>query len=190
MKNNSKEALDQIFAGWVDNHSEQLLNRACFMISNKEDAKDLVQDVFMVAYSKLETFESNSSPYTWLSAILQNKISDMYRKKYKSSTTTSFDSTFSKHGEWIEEDVLNSWDGLESSNILDDEEFNLIFDGCIDKLPEKWKFVIQQSYLQEQEATNICGDMDISLNNYWKILQRSRLQLRKCIDTNWFKFDI
>lgn len=189
MIKNDKESLDLIFIEWIDSHSEKLLNRAFYMTSNKEDAKDLVQDVFIIAYSKLETFENKSSSYTWLMAILQNKICDMYRKKYKTSSTTSFDSIFSKHGEWINEDGLNSWDGLETSNILDDEEFNLVFDGCIDNLPVKWKLVVQQSYLQQQGASSICKEMNISLNNYWKILQRSRLQLKDCIDINWFKFN-
>lgn len=186
----NKESLDLIFAEWIDNHSEKLLNRAYYMISNREDAKDLVQDVFMIAYSKLETFEHKSAPYTWLSAILQNKISDIYRKKYKSSPTINFDSIFSKHGEWINDDVSNSWGGFENGNALDDEGFNVVFDGCIDRLPDKWRFVIQQSYIQQQAAATICGDMNISLNNYWKILQRSRLQLRECIDINWFKYNI
>lgn len=187
---NDKESLDLIFAEWIDNYSEKLLSRAFYMISNKEDAKDLVQDVFMIAYSKIETFEKKSSPYTWLSAILNNKISDMYRQKYKFGTTINFDSIFSKDGEWVNEDISNSWDTIEVSNALDDDEFNMVFNGCINKLPERWKLVIQQCYLQQQEASNICIDMNISLNNYWKILQRSRLQLRECIDINWFKYNI
>lgn len=190
MQNNNKQSLDIIFSEWIDCHSEKLLNRAYYVISNKEDAEDLVQEVFMIAYSKLETFENKSSPYTWLSAILQNKISDIYRKKYKSGTTINFDSIFSKHGEWVNEGVSSSWNGFDTSHALDNEEFNMVFDGCIDRLPEKWRFVIQQSYLQERKASSICEDIDISLNNYWKILQRSRLQLRECIDINWFKHNI
>lgn len=189
MQVQTKESRDALFSQWVDEYSEKLLNRAFYAVSDKEEARDMVQEVFFSAYGKLETFEFRSSPYTWLCAILANKIADAYRAKYREDTKVNFDALFTKHGEWHNENLLNSWDSLASDNALDNEEFIVVFDGCIEKLPNKWRVAIKSSYLSSEKATDICENMGLSLNNYWKILQRSRLQLRECIDINWFKFD-
>ncbi|MFK2298695.1 hypothetical protein ACIXMM_12595 [Bacteroides fragilis] len=47
--------------------------------------------------------------------------------------------------------------------------------------------MVNKCYLQEQKAAEICRELNLSVTNYWKLLQRSRLQLRKCIDVHWFK---
>lgn len=37
-----------------------------------------------------------------------------------------------------------------------------------------------------EKADEVCHELDIAATNLWKILQRSRMQLRKCIELNWF----
>lgn len=189
MQIHTKESINIIFSQWVDDYSEKLLNRAYYLLSDREQARDMVQEVFFSAYSKIESFESRSSPYTWLCSIMSNKVADTYRKRYKHGSTINFDTMFTKHGEWHNENLLNPWESLESEHALDNEEFLEIFDGCIEKLPERWGVVIKSSYLNSEASSYICDSLGISLDNYWKILQRSRLQLRECIDINWFKFD-
>lgn len=187
MQLDDKKSRDVIFLQWIDQYTEKLLNRAHYVLSDKDDAKDVIQDVFFSAYIKLESFEFKSSPYTWLCAILSNKIADTYRKKYKTETTIRFDSMYNKHGEWNNDKLFTPWDTHEPENSLDNEEFTGVFDSCIEKLPGKWRIAIKNSYLNDEKAAVTCSHLGISLNNYWKILQRSRLQLRDCIDINWFK---
>jgi len=33
----------------------------------------------------------------------------------------------------------------------------------------------------------ICQELDIAPTNFWQILYRAKLQLRKCLELNWFK---
>ena len=67
---------------WIDDYTLDLLKKTNYLISSKEDAEDLVQDVFISAFENYEKFQWNSSVKTWLISILKNKISDFYRKKY------------------------------------------------------------------------------------------------------------
>ena len=55
-------------------------DRAYYLLSNREDAEDLVQDVYVAAYSAKEQFQEKSNPLTWSMGILQHKVSDYYRK--------------------------------------------------------------------------------------------------------------
>lgn len=59
---------------WVDDYSQILLDRAYYMLSDKEDAKDVVQEVFFSAYKSRDSFQGKSSPLTWLTSILHHKV--------------------------------------------------------------------------------------------------------------------
>ena len=53
------------------------------MTSNKEDAEDLVQDVFVKAYASLTRFRGTSSFYTWLYRIAINHTINFLKKRRK-----------------------------------------------------------------------------------------------------------
>ncbi|WP_143884167.1 sigma-70 family RNA polymerase sigma factor [Chryseobacterium binzhouense] len=178
---------NETFRNWIDQYSAPLLKRAVFLLSDKTEAEDIVQDVFVAAFHSYESFEGKSKPLTWLMAILQRKVSDFYRKKYKSEPHISFDHYFDETGSWRNDDVLAEWNISDKENeLLNDSDFNQIFDSCIENLPERWKIPIKLYYLQEKKGEEVCQELKLSATNLWKILQRSRLQLRECLELNWF----
>jgi RNA polymerase sigma-70 factor (ECF subfamily) len=64
-----------------------------FKTSSKEIAEDLVQDTFLAAFHKIDSFEGKSQPKTWLFSILNNKVIDYYRlsaRTTKKKKTLSF----------------------------------------------------------------------------------------------------
>ena len=175
---------------WIDDYSKALLDRAYYLLSDKEDAKDVVQEVFLSAYKSKGSFQGKSSPLTWLTSILHHKIADIYKKRYNGNTQLfSVDHFFDKHGEWIETDVADPWeqDDYAVSTLLNNADFYQVLNECLERLPRQWLMVVNKCYLQEQKAAEICRELNLSTANYWKLLQRSRLQLRKCIDIHWFK---
>jgi len=48
----------------------------CQKQKNREVSEDLVQDTFIVAVTKLQTFRGENTHKTWLISILRNKIVD------------------------------------------------------------------------------------------------------------------
>lgn len=170
---------------WIDLYSLSLLNKAVYLISNEQDAQDIVQDVFIVAFESYESYKKESNPKTWLMGILKNKVADFYRKKYRQDEKISLDDFFDEMGSWRRDDVLNEWSDRESSS-LDDSEFSITLRKCLDKLPLKWKIPIKLYYLEEKKSDSVCQETGISTTNLWKILQRGRLQLRECLESNWF----
>lgn len=170
---------------WVDKYSLALMNRAFFLISDRQDAEDIVQDVFLVAFESYDSYKGESQAKTWLMSILKNKVADYYRKKYKTHGQIPFSDFFDQSGSWKENDVLRDWATADDS-LLNDKEFRLRFEKCLNALPPKWAILVKLYYLEEKKADAICQDLDVSSTNLWKILQRSRMQLRKCIEINWF----
>ena len=53
------------------------------MTSNKEDAEDMVQDVFVKAYSSLKNFRRTASFYTWIYRIAINQTINFLKKRKK-----------------------------------------------------------------------------------------------------------
>ncbi len=173
---------------WVASYTEELYNWAYYKTSSKELAEDLVQETFLVAAEKINNFKGDSSPKTWLFSILNHKIIDTYRKKFKQPVNIEgnlISTFFEDTGEWQSDKKPTEWtDGNEK--LLDDEDFRLILNNCLDALPEKWSLSVRFKYLSEKNSEEICQELGISTTNYWQIVHRAKLQLRNCITKNWF----
>ncbi|ATA70565.1 sigma-70 family RNA polymerase sigma factor [Capnocytophaga sputigena] len=175
-------------AQWVDAYSEHLLNCANYLVSDGVEAEDLVQEVFLTALSSYDSFQNKSNPLTWLKAILNHKIADYYKKKYK-TPLINFDYFFDEDGSWKKNQEIDEWEDESShslENLLDNPEFNKILRNALNKLPTKWGLLMKMCYLEGKKSSEICQVMNITPTNYWKILQRSRMQLREYLEINWF----
>lgn len=176
---------------YVNQFGDQLYDWAFYKTSDEATAKDLVQDTFVSAFLHYDNFNKNSSAKTWLFIILKNKIIDFYRKKASLNDTgfqTSEDEIspwFDPDDRWKKEFWPSSW-GASDESLLDDPEFEAILNKCITKLPVAWSSCIQLKYLSEKETPVICQELNITASNLWQILHRAKLQLRNCLEKNWF----
>ncbi len=175
-------------AGWVESFSEELYSWTLYKISDPETAKDLVQNTFLAAAEKIDGFKGDSSPKTWLFAILNNKIIDIYRKKVKQPVKQEeqFLSGFFDEGEkWKTGRSPLEWQE-EESHLLDNDDFRAVLKRCLDELPEKWNACVQLKFMENKKGEDICQEIGITPSNFWQIIHRAKLQLRDCIEVNWF----
>ncbi|WP_326982828.1 sigma-70 family RNA polymerase sigma factor [Chryseobacterium sp. MYb264] len=178
---------NETIKNWINQYSEGLLRRAVYLLSDKTEAEDVVQEVFIAAFSSYDSFEGKSAPLTWLMTILNRKVADFYRKKYKSEPNINLDHFFDENGSWRNDDVLNNWDAShKETELLDNQDFNKTLEECIEDLPSRWKIPMKMYYLEEKKAPEVSQELNISTTNLWKVLQRSRMQLRECLEINWF----
>ena len=42
-------------------------------------------------------------------------------------------------------------------------------------------------YVDDEKTEDICKELNITPTNYWVLIHRAKLQLRKCLDAKWFK---
>lgn len=174
---------------WVELYSDSMYSWALHKTSSKETAEDLVQETFMVAVQSFDKFEGKSDPKTWLIAILNNKIKDHYRNSVRKPTIADnsiFEKLFDNHHKWKAGERPQEWKE-EEGHLLDNSDFQKTLGTCMQKLPKNWLSVIQLKYLEEKNSELICQDLEITTTNLWQILHRAKLQLRKCLELNWFK---
>ena len=184
MGNQNKVNITQL----VDQFAGDLFSWASYKVSDTELAKDLVQDTFLAVAEKMDSFKGDSSPKTWLFSILKYKIIDHYRAKVKqpfSYDNQSFSSFFTEDGEWRAEKKPGNWD-VDDGQLLDNVDFNEVLKECIEALPEKWSMSVKLKYLMSKKGEEICQELDITPSNFWQIMHRAKLQLRECIESNWF----
>lgn len=189
-----KNASD-ILKSWVELYSDKMYSWAFYKIGNKEQAEDIVQDSFMAAFQSFQNFQGKSDPKTWLFGILNNKIADYFRKAYKSpivaETNQNTESDylnkyFDGDGSWRKEQRPHEWQ-LENMHLLDNAEFTKALEGCLGKLPVQWYSAVQLKYISNKNGELICQELQITASNFWQILHRAKLQLRKCLEFHWFK---
>jgi len=80
-------AFDQL----VERYHSKIYGLTYNMTSNREDAEDLTQEVFVKAFEALPRFKGKSSFYTWVYRIAVNKTIN-YRKKRNRKRALSLDS--------------------------------------------------------------------------------------------------
>ncbi len=185
-KENSKK---HDLTGYVKEYSSGMLSWALQKVSDTEIAKDLVQDTFLAAVEKLSSFRGDSSPKTWLYSILNFKIIDYYRAKIKQPVSIEnkfLFNYFSENGEWLLEKRPMDWND-DKEHLLDNELFGEVLQSCLDALPEKWSLAIKLKFLMSKKGEEICKELDITPSNFWQIVRRAKLQLRECLEDNWFQ---
>jgi RNA polymerase sigma-70 factor (ECF subfamily) len=173
----------------VDTHTSALYSWAHYKVSDPELAKDLVQDTFLVAAERPEAFKGDSSPKTWLFSILNHKIMDVYRKKMRQPVRMDdrgFADFFDRDGNWKKDKRPADWHE-EELHLLDNYDFQMVLTECLDALPEKWSTGVKLKYLTEKSGQEICRELGIAPTNFWQIIHRAKLQLRDCVENNWFK---
>ncbi|MBC5839153.1 sigma-70 family RNA polymerase sigma factor [Flavobacterium muglaense] len=181
------------FENWVNDFSDELYSWAFYKTTSKETAEDLVQETFLAAYHKIDSFEGKSQPKTWLFSILNNKVIDYYRKSAKTTKQTFSltensgyelsDAVFTETGCWQNYDVNPIWD--QEVHLLDNSEFNIVMQECMQELPKKWKTALTSKYLSDKNTEAICQELEITTSNYWQIVHRAKLLVKKCLEINW-----
>lgn len=184
-----EENIKQTVRNWVELYSDDLFSWALYKVSSKETAEDLVQDTYLVAFQTYHKFEGKSNPRTWLFAILNNKINDHHRTIFRN---TSFESILKNNHFFDENEAWNPTESplewpTQSEHILDDSEFNNTLESCMKKLPATWFSGIYLRYIEEKKGSDICQELEITPTNFWQILHRAKMQLRKCLEIQWFR---
>jgi RNA polymerase sigma-70 factor (ECF subfamily) len=77
-------------------HSGRLYSVACRVLGNPTDAEDLLQEIFLAAHRKLESFRGESALGTWLYRLAMNLCLDHLRSRANRSgqLTDSLDDEF------------------------------------------------------------------------------------------------
>jgi len=179
---------------WVDLYADDLYAYALKTIPHPDQAENLIQETFLAALKSKDSFKGNSTEKTWLIGILRHKITDHLRSKYReipvsslAPEETSVDSFFDQVNETLKK-APGSWD-IQPDQLLDKQEFWRAFEECLKRLPPKTAQAFSLSEMEQTDSKEICKVLNVSATNLWSLLHRARVQLRQCLQINWFEHE-
>ncbi len=175
---------------WIINYSDMLYAFTQKRVNNKEQAEDIVQDVFLSAWKAKESYNGVASEKTWLFTVCKNKIIDYYRKHSKASIVSmdnSEDDEYFSVDRHFKADLISKKDWDSSTSNIEKKEFYNILSLCKAKLKQLQQQVFAMKYLEDIDTDEICEVLGISNQNYWVLMHRAKIQLRTCLEKNWVK---
>ena len=181
---------------WVDEHGDYLFRYAVIRLRDETIAEDCVQETLLSAIQAIASYVGKSAERTWLTGILKHKIIDHFRKRSRevsfdiSDTDLSeFDPTFTRDDKWTGHwnDRLSPSNWLQSPDeALQESEFFGVLEQCMSKLPDRVAGVFSLREMDGLGTEEICEILQLSSGNFWVIMHRARMALRRCIEVNWF----
>ncbi|MEM9282631.1 MAG: sigma-70 family RNA polymerase sigma factor [Verrucomicrobiota bacterium] len=142
-------------------HREPLLFAAT-ATQDQDAAKDIVQESFVSAWRKFDTFDPNRDFGAWMRGIVRNKTKDWFRKIQRQPLADE---------QCIDLEVeISDW---QSAREKGHSIFELV-DDCINKLPSHFKAAVRTFYLEERTGEEAADLLDVSPDNLRKRLQRAR----------------
>ena len=175
---------------WVSDYGDMLYRYALPRVNDRETAKDLVQETFLAAWRNYDNFKGEISEKNWLFAILKNKIIDHFRKASTRLTDSlpgiaDEDAYFDDAQHWTRVAAPQDWN-FDTDAPIERKEFYKVLQMCKGKLKEIQNIVFTMKYLEGWESEDICKELNITASNYWVLIHRAKLQLRDCLEKNWF----
>lgn len=164
-----KQGDDEKFGLLIDRYQTKMQRYAKKFLLDPENAQDLVQDVFVKAYTNIESFDENLKFSSWLYRIAHNLFINAISKKSRISFF-DMDLVFPKmrSKESTDKDIL-------------DKELKNALDKCISELDAKYREVIVLNYFEELSYKQISEILHIPVSVVGVRINRAKKMLKKII---------
>lgn len=182
--------------GWPDLHGDYLYRYALLRTRDPVAAEEAVQDTFLAALQGRDRFAGKSSERSWLVGIMKHKIVDHYRGTAHEVPSENLDGPvageepedffFEKGGHWRrEQDIPAAWPENPDA-AAERQEFWDVLKRCLGELPKRSAQAFALREMDDVSTDEICSTLNITPNNLWVLLHRSRKHLRRCLERHLY----
>ena len=155
--NHNVESVWNEFSGQIRSYLLGKVNR-------KDDADDLLQDIFIKIHNNLGELKDEKKLAPWIHQIVRNSLTDYYRKKRLDTS------------EYNEDAITSDIDET------DDEIFSACVANCINvfinRLPERYKVPLELSDIKGLKQKDIAKQMGLSYSGLKSRVQRGREMMK------------
>jgi len=133
-----------------------------YKVNNKTDGEDILQAVYLAAFSKFDTLGNKDKFKTWIIAIARNKINDFYREKARTlelplDENICYETSFSRIGLTVDE-VVNE---------------------TLTSLADKEKQILYLHYIKQKSQKEIAKTLGIPLGTVKSRLYTAKRRFRE-----------
>lgn len=154
-------------------HQDRLYSAMISVVGNAEEAEDVVQETFIQAYVKLDTFQMNAKFFTWIYRIAFNYALGRRRKRkgHLSLETTR---------ETVGIEPVDNYEGPDA-NIIRNENVRTL-NVALEELSEDHRGILVLREMQGMAYEDIAEVLCITLGTVRSRLSRARAALKSALE--------
>lgn len=151
------------FGVLVERHQRAIRSLISRMVS-QDDVEDMLQEVFIQAFTHLNRFRGDSSFKTWLHRIAVNQtLKKIGHAKRRRNIRLELD-------EQIAAETIAQDPNLQPENVAEREQQAQWIQKCVEKLPPKQRLVVVMRYYEDHSCEEIAEILGCSVGTVWSRL--------------------
>ncbi|MBN2613313.1 MAG: RNA polymerase sigma factor [Bacteroidales bacterium] len=167
-----KKGDETSFRNLVEEHQLKLLRLCNGFVHSREDALDLVQEVFIEVYRSIHSFRGDSGLSTWLYRVAVNKSLNFIRKQKRK--------TFSLSNNIDNAAKLDLRDESGAPDVrMEQGQRDFLIQKALDSLQENQRIAFILNKYDDLSYKEISGIMDVSLSAVESLIHRAKTNLQK-----------
>ncbi|MFD2518984.1 RNA polymerase sigma factor [Salinimicrobium flavum] len=154
-------------------YSKAMYNTALRIVKHSAEAEDIMQECFLKAFTKLDSYEGTSTFGAWLKKIVVNHSINAYNKKIKYQEV-SYNDQF--------KNAVDDGMGISSEEEEANPKVKMIM-RTLNSLKENYRVALTLHLIEGYDHEEICEIMGISYANCRTTISRAKESLRKKLST-------
>lgn len=139
-----------------------MYNTALRIVKDSQWAEDVMQEAFLKAFTKLDSYKGKVAFGAWLKKIVVNHSLDSYKKLNK-NTSESLDDNLYKIEDEVETDELD-FQQVQLRQVT----------AAIQQLNDNYRMVLNLHYIEGYDQEEICGILNITPGNCRTTISRAK----------------
>ncbi|KAA3628104.1 MAG: RNA polymerase sigma factor [Bacteroidetes bacterium] len=170
---------EQAFRTLIDLYQDKALSTCLGFIPNKQDAEDVVQEVFVEVYRSVGNFKGDSKLSSWIYRIAVNKCLEAIRFKKRKKRRAFFQSLVGMH-ENNGADLARDFD--HPGVLLENKERTAVLFSKIEMLPENQRIVFTLCKIDDLSYKEAAEIMNTSVSSVESLMFRAKKNLQKLLE--------
>ncbi|MFK7806674.1 MAG: RNA polymerase sigma factor [Saprospiraceae bacterium] len=159
------------FGYFIRTYQNRAFGVAISIVKREDDAKDVVQDSFITAYSSLTSFRNDARFSTWFYRIVVNTgLQFIKREKRRDEVVEGYSITDNEKAAF--NDAITQ---------LEKQDLKKLIKGVFGKIPAKEALVLELYYINDQRIVEIEKITDFTKANIKVLLHRGRANFYKIL---------
>jgi RNA polymerase sigma-70 factor (ECF subfamily) len=153
------------FEAIYSRHSSSLFNLAYRMVGNVNDAEDLLQEIFLLAYNKLPGYQGQAALGTWLYRVATNRCLDFLRSRAARNQAVT--------------ESLDAKDRSLSGAPVESTPERLDIERSVDKLPDSYRAAFLLYDVEGFEHKEVAEILGVAEGTSKSLVHKARLKIRE-----------
>jgi RNA polymerase sigma-70 factor (ECF subfamily) len=155
----------------IERYEQKLLAYVIRFVKNPDEARDIVQNVFMKSLNNIESFDTEKKFSSWIYRIAHNETMNWFTRHNQTKMVSIEDISATK--DQLEmadasQTALDEWFQIELRDEMAD---------ALEQLPEQYAEILRMKYFEDRSYKEIAQILDKPISSVGTLLRRAKKRL-------------